>query len=127
MLAMTDTREDEEILKQVFAEYGLRSVVTAATGSNTIIRPKLVNSIIGACLNSGLIEKKPTHVHPLVHAIQEASYSAKIETDVSQNCQLKIAVVRRDPWISIGIYGNIAIHEISNHKTVGSGNQVIAP
>lgn len=125
LLAMTQSLEQEKEMIQLLQSMGLKCVATMASGPNSGIGPKLVNSLVGACLNAGIIEKKKSHIHPVVHALQEAMDTSRVVRDISQNCRLKIAVVRDDDQFAICIYGDLAIHELSAHKTVGVGFQIL--
>ena len=51
--------------------------------------------------------------------------AARITREISQNCRLRVGVARYEDQISISIYGDIAIHELSAHKTVGVGFQIL--
>lgn len=125
LLAMTQSMEQEKEMIQLLQSMGIKCVATMASGFNSDISPKLVNNLVGACLNANIIEKKKSHIHPVVHALQEAMDTSRVVRDISQNCRLKIAVVRYEDQISICIYGDLAIHELSAHKTVGVGFQIL--
>ena len=51
--------------------------------------------------------------------------TARVTREISQNCRLKVGVIRYEDQISISIYGDLAIHELSAHKTVGVGFQIL--
>ncbi len=121
LLALTSSREEEEYYRNMFNEQGYSCVVTGAAGVDYDLRKKIVNSTVGACLNSKLIEKDSKQAHALVHATVEACYSIKLDVSLCQSFQLKIAIVKKDDWIAVAIFGDMAIHMLSNHKTVGLG------
>ena len=98
LLAMTQSMEQEKEMIRELQGMGVKCVATMAAGFNFDISPKLINNLVGACLNANIIEK---------------------------NCRLKVGVVRYEDQISISIYGDIAIHELSAHKTVGVGFQIL--
>ena len=125
LLAMTQSMEQEKEMIRELQGMGIKCVATMAAGFNFDISPKLVNNLVGACLNANIIEKKKAHIHPVVHALHEAMDAARITREISQNCRLKVGVVRYEDQISISIYGDIAIHELSAHKTVGIGFQIL--
>ena len=125
MLAMTQNLEQEKEMIRSLQEMGVKCVATMATGHNSIVSLKLVNAMLGACLNAGVIEKKTAHIHPAVHAVQEATDGARLIRDISQNCCLKVAAVRCDNRFAVCIYGDMAIHELSAHKTIGTGYQIL--
>lgn len=125
LLAMTQSMEQEKEMIASMQSMGIKCVATMASGPNSGIGPKLVNGLVGACLNANIIEKKKSHIHPVVHALQEAMDTARVTREISQNCRLKVGVVRYKDQISISIYGDLAIHELSAHKTVGVGFQIL--
>ena len=117
LLAMTQSMEQEKEMIRELQGMGVKCVATMASGFNFDISPKLVNNLVG--------EKKKAHIHPVVHALHEAMDAARVTREISQNCRLKVGVVRYEDQISICIYGDIAIHELSAHKTVGVGFQIL--
>lgn len=121
LLALTSSREEEEQYKNILIEQGYSCIITGASGMDHELRKKIVNSTIGACLNSQLIEKDSKQIHALVHATVEACYSIKMDSSLCQSFQLKIAIVKKDDWIAVVIYGDMAIHMLTNHKTIGLG------
>lgn len=125
LLAMTQSMEQEKEMIASMQSMGIKCVATMASGPNSGIGPKLVNGLVGACLNANIIEKKKAHIHPMVHALHEAMDGSRITREISQNCRLKVAVVRYEGQISICIYGDLAIHELSAHKSIGIGFQIL--
>lgn len=125
LLAMTQSMEQEKEMIRELQGMGIKCAATMAAGFNFDISPKLINNLVGACLNANIIEKKKAHIHPVVHALHEAMDAARVTREISQNCRLKVGVVRYEDQISISIYGDIAIHELSAHKTVGVGFQIL--
>lgn len=125
LLAMTQSMEQEKEMIRELQGMGVKCVATMAAGFNFDISPKLINNLVGACLNANIIEKKKAHIHPVVHALHEAMDAARITREISQNCRLKVGVVRYEDQISISIYGDLAIHELSAHKTLGVGFQIL--
>lgn len=125
LLAMTQNLEQEKEMIRELQNRGFKAAATMVSGYNYTLMPKLVNSVIGVCLNADIIEKKTAHIHPVVHALHEATESARLVREISQNCCLKITVVRYNELFALGIYGDMAIHELSAHKTIGIGFQIL--
>lgn len=121
LLAMTETKEEEKEYIEKYKEAGYLAAVTGIAGMDSEIHKKMVNAVIGAGLNEGVIEKKLTEMHAIVHATAEASRSMKADSPVSQSFQLKGAIVKKGGWLCVAMYGNMAIHKITNHKTIGLG------
>lgn len=120
-MAMTTTRDKEDEMKALLAKHGFIAIATTVSGDDSIVRKKVIGSVVGACLNANLIQKTKKHVHSVVHATHEACMSGKLGSTVNQNYQLKVAIVRKQDWLSVCLYGDMAIHEYSNHKTIGLG------
>ena len=72
LLAMTQSMEQEKEMIRELQGMGVKCVATMAAGFNFDISPKLINNLVGACLNANIIEKKKAHIHPVVHALHEA-------------------------------------------------------
>ena len=71
-------------------------------------------------------EKKTEHLHPVAHATWEASQCSRTaDIVVGQNFCVKAAVVRKDHWFAICLYGSMGMHELTAHKTVGVGLMTI--
>ena len=119
LLALTDTQEEEKEYIKKYMQDGYATAVTGISGMNYDIQKKMVNSIIGACLNNNVIQKTAPEMHALIHATSDASQI--LSSQVSKSFQLKAAVVRKGNWICVALYGNIAIHKVTNHKTIGIG------
>lgn len=58
LLAMTQSMEQEKEMIRELQGMGIKCVATMAAGFNFDISPKLVNNLVGACLNANIIEKK---------------------------------------------------------------------
>lgn len=125
LLSMAETKEEEDYYMGVYNELGYSCVITGASGKDHEVRNKLVNATMGAALNERIIEKDVKEAHALLHATAEACLGLKISSPLSQSLQLKIAIVRKEDWIAVSIYGDIAIHMITNHKTIGVGTMHI--
>lgn len=121
LLAMTETKDEEKNYIEIFKSLGYSSAVTGVAGMEDDIKKKLVSSVIGAGLNEKVINKSFSEMHGLVHATAEASIAIRVDGPVSQSFQLKVAMVRKDNWLCVAMFGNMAIHKVTNHKTIGIG------
>lgn len=127
MLAMTQNKDMEKEMIKKYREAGINCAVSMLSGNDVEGRPKATRCVVGLCLNEGLIEKKPQHIHPVVHATWEAAETSRIvDSTLGQNFCVKVAAVRHGCWFALCFYGNMGIHEISTHKTVGLGMQIIS-
>ncbi len=126
ILAMTQTQAMEKEFLASYRKMGVKCAVTMISGKDMDVRNKTIHNVIGLCLNEGIIERKPEHIHPVVHAVWEATHGSRImESSAPQNLRIKAAVVRRGSYFALCFYGNMAMHECSTHKTIGMGLQIL--
>ncbi|MBP2631878.1 MAG: anti-terminator HutP [Firmicutes bacterium] len=123
ILSMTRVISDEETIKKFLEEQGYQCAVTELGGnlSYTEFKEKITRSVIGACLNCGIIAKISNEVHALLHATEEAKKGIEVNVSASANVSLKVAFVRKDHWIAVAMFGESAVHHVSNHQRAGLG------
>ncbi len=121
LLALTDSKDEEKDYIKLYEELGYTATVTGIAGMNDEVKKKIVSSIVGAGLNEGVIKKTLPEMHAVIHATAEATLAIKLDSPVSQSFQLKAVLVRKGDWICVAMYGNMAVHKVTNHKTVGIG------
>lgn len=123
LLALTQTIRDEEIAKQLVGSSGFQAAVTEVGGKSnfTEFNEKVNRAIIGAALNSKMIEKSAAHIHALLHAAEEAKQGMLMSIISSSSLALKIAIVRDETWIAVAIFGKSAVHYMTNHDRAGLG------
>lgn len=124
-LAMTTTIRAENNLKLLCEKHGYKCVVTEIGGNQEEISKKLVASIIGAALNKKLIEKEESNIHAVIHAAEEASRGFFISSVMKANVAVKVAIVRKDKWISVAFSGYSAFYYSTNHRRVCVGTMHI--
>ena len=123
LLALTQTIYDEEKVKQIVAKNGFKAVVTEV-GERTFFddfNEKINRAVIGASLNSGIIQKTTNDIHALIHATEEAKKGILVSVSTSANLAMKIAVARDDTWIAVALFGKSALHYMTNHDRAGLG------
>lgn len=122
-LALTDTREKEEELKQVLISQSLYCAVTEIGGTVATLQPtgKLTHAIIAAAINTGVIKKDAREIHAVVHAALEASNGIFIHTNSNASFALKIGMITDRKWIAIAMFGRASLHALSEHCRVGLG------
>ncbi len=121
-LAMTESREDEEEYKTCLMLEGLQCVATEVGGSSDgDYQSKITKAIIGAALNSGVIEKEPRSIHALMHAADEAKRGVIVNLASPVNLATKVAIVRNVGWVAVALYGESSLHVFSGHERVGLG------
>lgn len=123
LLAITQTIYDEDIMKQLVAKNGFKAVVTEVGGKISFedFNEKVNRAVIGASLNSGLIQKCSNDIHAVIHATEEAKKGILVSVSSSASLALKIAVVRDDKWIAVALFGKSALHYMTNHDRAGLG------
>lgn len=123
LLALTQTISDEDAAKAMVAKTGNKAVVTEVGGkaSQADFKEKVNRAVLGASLNSGVIEKNSNDIHALIHATEEAKNGMMASVSSSADLALKIAIVRGDGWIAVAIFGKSALHYMTNHDRAGLG------
>lgn len=123
LLAITQTIYDEDRMKQLVAKNGFKAVVTEVGGKISFedFNEKVNRAVIGASLNSGLIQKCSNDIHAVIHATEEAKKGILVSVSSSASLALKIAVVRDDKWIAVALFGKSALHYMTNHDRAGLG------
>ena len=123
LLALTRTLKDEETAKRALTEAGHKFVVTEVGGKTSYddFHEKVNRAVIGASLNSGIIEKTANDIHALIHATEEAKKGILVSVSSSASLALKIAVVRGSGWLAVALFGKSALHYMTNHEQAGLG------
>ena len=123
LLALTQTMYDEERAKQLVAKKDFKAAVTEVGGQTTLneFNEKVNRAVIGAALNSGIIQKCTNDIHALIHATEEAKKGVMIGANTNQNLAWKMAMVRDDTWIAVAMFGKSAVHYMTNHDRGGLG------
>lgn len=123
LLALTRTLKDEETAKRALTEAGHKFVVTEVGGKTSYddFHEKVNRAVIGASLNSGIIEKTANDIHALIHATEEAKKGILVIVSSSASLALKIAVVRGSGWLAVALFGKSALHYMTNHERAGLG------
>ncbi len=123
LLAMTQTIYDEDMAKQLVAQKGFKAVVTEVGGKTSFydFNERINRAVIGACLNSGIIEKTSNDIHAVIHATEEAKKGLLVSVSTSASLAMKIAVARNEHWIAVALFGKSALHYMTNHERAGLG------
>lgn len=125
LLAMSTTPEMERLLVEQYKEMGIRSGVTMISGFGISSQSHIIKSVINLCLNTNVISRKKEHIHPVAHCVLETTQSTRASDAIGQNFRFKVAVVRKGSHFALCFYGDLAMHELSGHKTVGVGFQIL--
>ena len=121
-LAITRTIAEENEMKSRLQSDLWKVVVTEVGGrSSKDFQEKINRAVMGASLNGGVIEKQSHEIHALLHACEEAKRGVFINVASDTDLALKVAIVRRNHWIAVAIFGNSAIHPMSSHERCGLG------
>lgn len=121
LLALSSDSEEEQMLKNKYAKEDFLCAITATGGEIPVLVKKINIAVIGACLNNKIIDKTPEEVHAVIHATLEAKEGILMSVPSGASFAGKIAIVRKDRWIAIAIYGHSAAHIMTNHERVGLG------
>lgn len=123
LLAMTKSLADEQAVKQLLMADGYIIAVTELGGqsSKEDFQTRMIKSIVGAVLNNGVIKKEPYEIHAVLHAAMEAKKGIFLDMASSSNIASKIAIVRKDTWVAVAIFGKSALYHMTNHERAGLG------
>lgn len=123
LLAMTESRVEEDEMKAEFQKAGYQSVATEIGGSSNDedFQQRSMRAVIGAALNSGVVNKEARAIHALIHATEEAKKGVIINTSSATSLSMKIAIVRDQKWIAVAFYGQSSIHVFTCHERAGLG------
>lgn len=123
LLALTQTLYDEGRMKELVARCGFRAVVTEVGGKTSYddFNEKINRAVIGACLNSSIINKTTNEIHAVIHAAEEAKKGILVSVNTSASLAMKIAVARDEHWIAVALFGKSALHYMTNHERAGLG------
>ena len=123
MLAAMTSREEEDILKKLvekdYKQYKL--AVTFITGSKNEVMKTLSKSAIGCALQNGIVKSEAGPVHAVMHASLEAVTGISNHIFFDAALKLKMAIVSDGKWVAVALYGDSAIHPITNHERAGLG------
>lgn len=121
LLASTTTSEEEASLNKQILEAGWRAVATEVGGLAGDLPQKITRALVGAALNSGVIEKKSGEMHALMHAALEAMNSFISVSLLEASIGAKIGIVRNRLWVSVAVVGDSAYHAVAHHERCGLG------
>lgn len=123
LLALTRTMADEDTVKAMLAGQGYKVVVTEVGGNSAVseFQGKVTKAVLGAALNTGIITKTSTNYHALLHATDEAKRGILVNVASSASIAVKIAIVRDSQWVAVALFGESAIHPLTNHERAGLG------
>ncbi len=122
IIAMSETREAEaELRRQLEQVWGYRCAATELGGVVENFRDKIIQAAVAAAVNNGVIDKVPGDIHALVHAVVEAQKGVLVEATASPSVYVKVGIAADDSWLAVAIYGESALHVLSNHARAGLG------
>lgn len=126
ILSLTKKIGDEEEVKAYLGAHGFSYAVTEIGGNTSYVefQEKATKSVLAACINLKVIERTEVEIHAVLHAAEEAKSGFSMLSIVT-NVTMKIAIVRKDPWISIAMTGLSAGHPKTNHMRAGVGTMHI--
>lgn len=122
LLVLTKSRQEEELVKEQILQFNnIKFAVTGLGGMVDEIPGKIVQTIVGAALNSNIIKNNTPQVHALIHAAQEGFYGMMLEQTIKASYVMKISIVTDGVWIAVALYGQAAFHPMTNHERSGLG------
>jgi hut operon positive regulator len=83
---------------------------------------KVVSKAAVSCaLQNNVIKKAETQVHAVVHATLEAIGGIVEYIPADTSLKLKLSIVSSPNWLAVAIYGESAVHPVTNHERAGLG------
>lgn len=125
LLAMSRTEEEERAFIRAYEARRLKAAATTVFGYSISFEETVIRNVVNLCLNKGIIDRKRAHVHPVAHCVLEAAQSTRASDAIGQNFKFKAAAVRRGNEFALCFYGDLGLHALSSHKTVGVGYQIL--
>lgn len=121
LLAMSQTREQEEEIKQLIKSCGMQCCVTEAGGVESDFKSQSIRNILGAAYANKIIEKNSIATHALLHAAVEAGRNLFYNMPVITSLKMKFSVVKNDEWICVAAFGDCGMHTLTSHDRSGMG------
>lgn len=123
LFAAMTTREEEEVLKTlVERDYkDFKLAVTFITGSRNDVMKNLSKAAIGCALQNNIVKADSGQVHAVMHASLEAVTGITNHVLLDANLKIKMAIVSDGKWVAVALYGDSAIHPLTNHERAGLG------
>lgn len=121
LLAMSQTRKQEEEIKLLIKSCGMQCCVTEVGGIEADFKTQSVRNILGAAYANKIIEKNSIATHALMHAIVEAGRALFYNMPVITSLKMKYGVVRNDEWICVAAFGDCGMHTLTSHNRSGMG------
>lgn len=120
LLAMSPREQEGELL-DMFNQMGFKCGVTETGGMRHEIEKKVNNALLGMGFNLNILRRDSSDVHAAVHAAIEACNGLLLHSPMVSSYSLKIALVRKDKWLAVALYGYSAAHNLTNHERIGLG------
>ena len=123
LFAAMTSREEEELLKQEVEEkYGrFRLAITFVTGTRSEVMKVVSKAAVSCALQNNVIKKAETQVHAVVHETLEAIGGIVEYIPADTSLKLKLSIVSSSNWLAVAIYGESAVHPVTNHERAGLG------
>jgi len=122
LLAMT-TREEEEAMKALVKEKypKFKIGITFLSGNRHEVMKNMAKAAIGCVTQNHVIRMDKGEIHATIHASLEALTCITNHILVDTNLKLKLAAVSDGSWVAIALYGDSAVHPLTNHERAGLG------
>lgn len=123
LLAMTRTLYEENALKEQLSLIpGIRFAVCEAGGLCDQVQRRINAKLLGVSVNHKVIDDRQAgQVHSFFHAVLEAKRGMMLDVPTTASLAMKVAVVVKDEWIAVAIFGQSAMHITTNHFRAGLG------
>ncbi len=122
LLAAMTSREEEEKLKALVLEKqpNVKLAVTFISGTRNKIMDTITKSAVGCALQNNIVAADGVHIHAVMHATLEAIGGITNHL-IESSLKLKMSIVSDGKWVAVALYGDSAIHPLTNHERAGLG------
>ncbi len=123
MFAAMTSREEEDTLKELFpSQYTkFKLAVTFLAGTKTEVMKNVSKAVVTCALQNEIVKRSSSSVHAIIHATLEALGGIVDHIPSDTSLKLKVAVVSDNDWVAVALYGDSAVHPLTNHERAGLG------
>jgi len=107
-LALSETRDDEKILRQSLAEKGIRSVAVDFGGQFLQSLPKIIEHAVVAAQRQNVVASNHIGEGAVIGAIQDALEQLKLKA-IGLNVGGKVGIARYREHFSVAIYMGVGV------------------
>ncbi|WP_240837792.1 HutP family protein [Acidaminobacter sp. JC074] len=117
-LLMSDSRVEEDMMKEEYKSKGYDCFVTLISGLGTSLEEKILYHSIKAGVHSSLIAECPYEIELLVHALEDAMKGIKF---INSDMKVKVAALGKNNHLVVSVYCNKRLYKQVSKPFIGMG------